>query len=80
MEFNEDLVQKTCEKTLFFSMISKPIHKEITNNIHLDFPELPIDMKSYKWQLPSQENYEWIDYDRLLDLNKKKPYKVNFSN
>jgi hypothetical protein len=59
-------------------MISKTIdNKAINNNVHLEFPELPSDMKNYKWQLPSQENYEWIDYDRLLDLNKKKPFKVN---
>ena len=65
-----------CERTLFTSLIANPYEKSDEYEFRLELPDLPTDMKSYSWQIPTQSNYEWINYENLFDINRKEPFKV----
>jgi hypothetical protein len=52
-------------------LISKPAKISDENNIDLklDIPDLPDDRVFIKWQIPSQKDFEWINYTNLMSNN-----------
>jgi hypothetical protein len=71
---NEDLFQDINHKTLFTSLVSKTVSDDY--NIiekYFDLPDLPNNMDNYNWQIPNNKDYEWINYETLLNTNVLKP-------
>ena len=58
------------KETLFSALVSKRVKDDHGVNLSLDIPDLPDDVSLFKWQIPTTESYDWIDYksSRFNDL------------
>jgi hypothetical protein len=67
---NEDLYEKINHNTLFTSLLSKTINND--NNMcnkFFDLPDLPNNVDNYFWQIPINKDYEWINYNDLVNID-----------
>lgn len=59
--------------TLFSALVSKTLKSNRGINVDLDIPDLPDDVNYVKWQIPNNQDFEWINYK---DMMESKPLKI----